>query len=62
MEWAELKLDLAPLILSNKADSLTWLPSIDGVFSTKSLMMDMVEKVEAINLTLANIVMERTSA
>ena len=59
-EWAELSLDLAPapapVILSNKADSLTWPPSVDGVFSTKSLMMDMREKVEAINRTLAKIV------
>ena len=52
-EWAELSLDLAPVVLSNKEDSLTWLPSADGVFSTKSLMMDMGEKVEAINSTLA---------
>ena len=43
-KWAELSLDLAPVVLSNKADSLTWLPSTDGVFSTKSLMMDMGKK------------------
>ena len=50
-EWAELSLNL--VVLSNKEDSLTWLPSANGVFSTKSLMMDMGEKVEATNLTLA---------
>ena len=43
-EWAKLSLDLAPVVLSNKADSLTWLPSADKVFSTKSLMMDMGKK------------------
>ena len=48
MELAELSLDLAPVVLSNEADSLTWLISTDKVFSTKSLMMDMGEKVEAI--------------
>ena len=53
MEWAKLSLDLAPVVLSNKEDSLTWLPSADGVFSTKSLMMNMGKKVEAINPTLA---------
>ena len=52
-EWAELSLDLVPVVLLNKEDSLTWLPNADGVFSTKSLMMDTGEKVEAINSTLA---------
>ena len=52
-EWAELSLDHAPVVLSNKEDSLSCLPSDDRVFSTKSLMMDMGEKVEAINPTLA---------
>lgn len=56
MEWAKLRLDLAPVVLLNEADSLTWLLSANVVFSTKSLMMDTREKVEAINLTLANIV------
>lgn len=45
---AELSLDLTQIMLSHEVDSLKWLPSADGVFSTKSLMMDMREKVEAI--------------
>ena len=32
-EWDKLSLDLAPKVLSQKANSLKWLPSIDGVFS-----------------------------
>ena len=32
MEWAELSLDLAPVVLSNKEDSLTWLPMLMGSF------------------------------
>ena len=52
MEWTKLSLDLAPVVLSNETDSLTWFPRW-RVFSTKSLMMDMGEKVEAINPTLA---------
>ena len=43
-EWAELSLDLVPVVLSNEVDSLTCLPSVDEVFSTKSLMMDMRKK------------------
>ena len=57
-KWAKLSLDFAPVVLSNEADSLTWLPSADGVFSTKSLIMDMEEKVEATNHMLAKTVWE----
>ena len=52
MEWVELSLDRALVVLSNEADSFTWLPSADRVFSTKFLMMDMRKKVEGINPTL----------
>ena len=44
------------MVLLNKANSPTWLPSADGVFSTKSLMMDMGEKVKPINPTLTKTV------
>jgi len=53
-EWDELSLDLAPVVLSKEADSLTWLSSHERVFSTKSLMMNIGKKVGAIKFTLAS--------
>ena len=64
VEWAELSLDLAPIVLSRKAelslfvlpekaDLLKWLPSAEVVFSLESLMKDIGEKAKAINPTLA---------
>jgi len=47
MKWAELSLDLVLVVLSNE--------------TTKSLMMDMGKKVEAINHTLTK-AMERISS
>ena len=52
-ELAELSLNLSPVVLSNEVDSLTWLSSVDGSFSTKSLTMEIGEKEEPINSTLA---------
>ena len=55
-KWVELKLDLTPVELSKEPDSLTWLPSVDDVFSTNFFMMDIGKKVEVIDLTLVETV------